>query len=131
MLVSFEGAREWAGDEVAFQICRRVGGGYTGCGCEIVDEFENEEAGECAAKVGDAEAMLAVIQIIDFNSDLRCQKGHISTADGGIGNPSVESGDGDEHDCVHEGRQNVLADDNYHVPCWDRVGRVDHDSGLR
>lgn len=53
----FEDAGEWRGDEVAFE-GREVFGGFEGRVAggegEMVDEFENEEAGEGAAQIGDA-----------------------------------------------------------------------------
>jgi hypothetical protein len=52
--VIFEGAREGLGDQVALEVGRWDGSGCTSCSCEHVDEFEDEEAGESAAEVGDA-----------------------------------------------------------------------------
>lgn len=57
MLLGFQHAAEGLGDEVAFQrreVFGRDGGGQAGGFCEEVDEFEDEEAGEGAAEVGDA-----------------------------------------------------------------------------
>jgi hypothetical protein len=56
MAVVLEGAGKGFGDQVAFEVGWWDGGGCAGCGCEHVDEFEDEEAGKCAAEVGYAES---------------------------------------------------------------------------
>jgi len=57
VLVGFEGAAEGRGDQGGGEGGRRGrGGGRRDAGrdCEVVDEFEDEEAREGAAEVGDA-----------------------------------------------------------------------------
>jgi hypothetical protein len=44
-----DGAAEGVGYEGAFEGGEGGGGRYAGCYCEGVDEFEDEEAGECTA----------------------------------------------------------------------------------
>jgi hypothetical protein len=63
--VRFGDAGKGAGDGWALEeIGRRFGGGRRAGGdCEYVDEFEDEEFGECAAEVGYAVFSLVVIQL--------------------------------------------------------------------
>ncbi len=60
MLVALEGAREWLRDERALEEVGfgRDGRGRAGGRGEEVDSFEDEEARECAAEVGDAGVVL-------------------------------------------------------------------------
>ena len=51
MAIVLEGAGEGLGDQVAFEVGWWDGSGCACCGSEHVDEFEDEEAGECAAEV--------------------------------------------------------------------------------
>ena len=51
MAIIFEGAGEGFSNQVAFEVGWWDGGGCACCGGEHVDEFEDEEAGECAAEV--------------------------------------------------------------------------------
>jgi hypothetical protein len=51
MAVILKGAGERFGDQIAFEVWRGDGGRCACCSGEHVDEFEDEEAGECAAEV--------------------------------------------------------------------------------
>lgn len=56
MAVVLEGAGKGFGDQVTFEVGRWDGGGCACCSGEHVDEFENEEAGECAAEVANTKS---------------------------------------------------------------------------
>lgn len=47
---------------------------------------------------------------------LRGEESHVGAADDGVGDLGVEGGDGDEHDGVGEGGEDVRADDCEEVP---------------
>lgn len=67
VLLRLEGAGEYRCDEGALEGFDGWGNGWgkTCCLSEHVDEFEDENAGECSAQVGDAGGdMLAIIRII-------------------------------------------------------------------
>jgi hypothetical protein len=131
MAVILQSARERFGDEIAFEVRRGDGGRCACCGGEHVDEFEDEEAGECAAEVANTgRAWSQYMRKSVRRKDLRGEESHVGTADMRIGNLCVESADGDEHDGAHEGTEDVLDDDDAEVWEVSAAAGEDHDSEL-
>lgn len=131
MAVILKGTGERLGDQVAFEVWRWDGGGCACCGGEHVDEFEDEEAGECATKVANTGSRCQYLCDHERGSkDLRGEKSHVGTADMGIRNLCVESADGDEHDGAHECTEDVLDNDDAKVRKIGAATREDHDCKL-
>jgi hypothetical protein len=66
---------------------------------KVIDKFEDEEARERAAEIGDGG-----------------EKGHVCAADMRVGDFGVEGADGDEHDRRHEGAEDVF--NNHQQQVW-------------
>lgn len=130
MTVVLEGAGEWFGDQVTLEVGRWDGSGNTGGGCEHVDEFEDEEARECAAEVGNAGRAVSVGCMKRRNENLRGEEGHVGAADVRIGNLCVESAYGDEHDGAHESTEDVLNDNDAEIGQVGATAGEDHDGEL-
>lgn len=65
-----------------------------------------------------------------IGGDLRGKEGHVGAADDGVGDAGVEGGDGDEHDGVGEGGEDVRGDDGEQVPGLHAGGGEDHHGRL-
>lgn len=69
-LVRLENARKWGRNQVALEICRHGRGRYACCDCEHVDELEDEELGECAAKIRNTRCAVNLPVIIENKAEV-------------------------------------------------------------
>lgn len=99
-------------------------------GGEHVDSFEDEEAGESAAEIRYAGALLAK-SFVEGSKNVRSEQRHVGTADERVRDLCVESADCDEHDRVHERREHMFGDDNEEETTSCATGGEDGDNELR
>lgn len=118
MFLSLQHTAEGVGNERSFEFVlgwRRCWW-YAGSGGEYVDEFENEEARECTAKVGNTTKLVSFMRL-GGKINLRCKESHISATDDRICNLCVECACRNEHDGAHECGEDMATYDGDEISC--------------
>ncbi len=65
-----------------------------------------------------------------WRKDVRSKESHVSASNCWICYFGMERGNGDKHDCVGKGREDVLGDYGQEIPCLYTVFRKYHDDCL-